>query len=352
LKKTICVGAGLVALDVILNGSPATLPKLSAGGSCGNVLAILAFLNWDSYPIARLANNRAGDEIVKDLERWNIHLDHLHRNGDGRTPIIIHRIKRDKKGMPVHRFEFRDPETGSWLPQLKPITKNIASEVLQGSLRPDVFYFDRLNPGTFELAKNLKSQGTIIVFEPSSIKDKDQFEQFLEVTDILKYSHQRLPEYRTYYRSPRCFLEIETRGNEGLLYRSENHIDPKSWHVVSGFTLEKMLDTAGAGDWCTAGIVHQLCGGGQKEFFNATAERLNKALCFGSVLGAMNCVYDGARGLMYHYSRERLLSEVERFIANKGIDVNRMPKTPRIDISIQLNFSDLYKITRVSANLV
>ncbi len=344
-KKSICLGAGLVALDVILNGSPATLPKLSAGGSCGNILAILAFFSWDSYPIARLANNRAGDELLKDLARWHIHTDHLHRNDDGRTPIIIHRIKRDKSGKPIHRFEFRDPETGSWLPQLKPITKNVATEVLQKNLNPDVFYFDRLNPGTLEIAKSLKANGTIIFFEPSSIKDRDQFEQFLEVADIVKYSHERVPDYKTLFRSPRCFLEVETRGKEGLLFRSRNQADPSQWHTIPGFDLGEIQDAAGAGDWCTAGIIHLLAAGGQQQLFKSGVKRLHRALQFGSALGAMNCFYDGARGLMYHYIREKLLLDVERFIANKNIDAKELVKSPIIDISTQLKFSDLYKMT-------
>lgn len=334
-----------MALDVILNGSPATLPKLSAGGSCGNVLSILAFLGWDSYPIARLANNRAGVELVKDLERWHIHTDHLFQNDDGRTPIIIHRIKRDKNDNPIHRFEFRDPETGSWLPQLKPITKNLAAEVLLGKVSPEVFYFDRLNPGTFELAQGLKSQGTIICFEPSSIKDRDQFEQFLGITDILKYSHERLPDYKGLFRSSRCFLEIETRGKDGLLYRSKNNSDPNHWHPISGFLLEEIQDAAGAGDWCTAGIIHMLCAGGREELYKSGVKLQNKALQFGSALGAMNCFYDGARGLMYHYTTEKLLTEVHRFIVNNKIDPKTMVKSPRIDISTQLKFSDLYKVT-------
>lgn len=172
LKKPVCFGAGLVALDVILNGSPATLPKLSAGGSCGNVLAILAYLGWMSSPIARLSNDRAGFELIRDLERWHIDTTHLSQDETGRTPIIIHRIKRDKFGEPVHRFEFRDPETGSWLPQFRAITKNVALEVLQKNTVPRVFYFDRPNPATFELARNLRKQGSIICFEPSSIKNK------------------------------------------------------------------------------------------------------------------------------------------------------------------------------------
>lgn len=129
------------------------MPKLSAGGSCGNVLSVLGFLGWNSYPIARLANNRAGDELVKDLKRWHIHTDHLHLNEDGRTPIIIHRIKRDKQDKPIHRFEFKDPETGAWLPQLKPITKNVAAEVLEEMLAQKYFILTDLIPALLNLRK-------------------------------------------------------------------------------------------------------------------------------------------------------------------------------------------------------
>lgn len=343
-KKPICFGAGLVALDVILNGSPSTLPKLSAGGSCGNVLSILAYLGWNSYPIARLSNNRAGKELVRDLERWHIHTDHLYQNGEGSTPIIIHRIKRDRLGKPIHRFEFKDPETGSWLPQFKPITKQVAAEVLQGGATPNVFYFDRLNPGTFELAQKLRESGTIICFEPSSMKDRSLFEKFLSITDILKYSHERLPDYKVHFKSSQCSLEIETRGKEGLSFRSKNYSNTYEWHNVPGFELGEIVDGAGAGDWCTSGILHQICSGGRDALLKTGIKKLRKALLFGSALGAMNCYYDGARGLMYHYTLQKLTNEVDRFILNGGLDKEAMILQPRIDISTRLKFSDLYKV--------
>lgn len=345
MKKPVCFGAGLVALDVILNGSPATLPKLSAGGSCGNVLSILAYLGWNSYPIARLANNRAGKELVRDLKRWHIHTDHLFRNVEGSTPIIIHRIKRDKSGKPIHRFEFKDPETGYWLPQFKPITKQVAADILERGANPQVFYFDRLNPGTFQLAQKLREEGAVICFEPSSMKDKVLFEKFLSITDILKYSHERLPDYKMHYKSPKCFLEIETRGKEGLLFRCKNNSDSNHWHNVPGFELSEIIDGAGAGDWCTSGILHQLCSEGRDVLYKTGMKNLRKALLFGSALGAMNCYYDGARGLMYHYTLQKLTTEIDRFVLKGGLDRKTMVLKPRIDISTQLKFSDLYKMT-------
>src|SRR5687768_16063076 len=110
-SKEICIGTGLIALDVILNGKPETPPKFYAGGSCGNVLSVLSYLGWSSYPIARLAKNDATKEIEKDFKKWEVKTNLISKTKEGSTPIIIHRILKDKKGNPKHRFEFKDPET-------------------------------------------------------------------------------------------------------------------------------------------------------------------------------------------------------------------------------------------------
>lgn len=343
MKKPTCLGAGLVALDVILNGSPATLPKLSAGGSCGNVLSILGYLGWNSFPVARLANDQAGAELVLDLNRWHVNTRFLSINDDGITPIIIHRILKDKQGKPLHRFEFRDPETKFWLPQFKAITKNIAAEIIDKKPLPQVFYFDRMNPGTFELVNYLKQRGCVIFFEPSSIKDTKQFEKFLALTDILKYSADRIPDYKDKYASLKCFLEIETVGKDGLLYRSKKNSNPNQWKAVKGFNLNDVKDAAGAGDWCSSGIISQICIDGREGLYSCGVNQIEYALNIGQALGALNCLFDGARGLMYHYSHKQLTSMLSRFLHNRNLIGINVPTSPRIDISTNLLFSSLYK---------
>jgi len=340
-NKPICFGAGLIALDVILNGSPETLPKLSAGGSCGNVISILGYLGWNSNPVARLANNQAGAELINDLKRWGIHIENISLNGDGSTPIIIHRILKDKSGKPIHRFEFRDPETKSFLPQFKPITKSIAAEIIHQDSRPQVFYFDRMNPGTMELATHWRAQGAVIYFEPSSIKDSHEFEKFLAIADIVKFSHDRIPDFRERYPSCRCFLEIETLGTQGIVYRTKSSSAPDQWKSMKAFALPNIQDAAGAGDWFTAGIIYQLCSGGIQSLKEAGVTSIKNALGFGQMLGAFNCLYDGARGLMYYYQSKKLLSLVDQFVEQKGIDLSGVQARPRIDISTRKTFSEL-----------
>ena len=340
-NKPSCFGAGLVALDVILNGNPFTLPKLSVGGSCGNVLSILSYLGWNSYPVARLASDQAAAELIHDLNRWHVHINHISISDDGSTPIIIHRILKDKIGKPIHRFEFRDPETKAWLPQFKAITKNIASEVIGKNIQPNIFYLDRMNPGTFELAKYLKSKGTVIFFEPSSNKDEGQFEKFLSLADIVKFSHERIGDFKERYNNITCYLEIETRGKEGLVYRTKKSGNPHQWKRLAGFPVTNIQDTAGAGDWCTSGIIHSLFANDETHLSDIGVLNLEKAMRFGQALGALNCFYDGARGLMYYYEHQKLVLTAERFITEKIIDPKSLASSPKIDISSQKRFSEL-----------
>ena len=47
-------GTGLIALDMVIGPDPETPVRCWAGGTCGNVLSILAWFGWDAYPIARM----------------------------------------------------------------------------------------------------------------------------------------------------------------------------------------------------------------------------------------------------------------------------------------------------------
>jgi fructokinase len=74
LDVPICMGSGLVALDVIYEKAKNN-PKFLAGGSCGNVLTILSYFGWNSYPVARLGNDQEGNRIMEDMKRWNVKTD-------------------------------------------------------------------------------------------------------------------------------------------------------------------------------------------------------------------------------------------------------------------------------------
>jgi sugar/nucleoside kinase (ribokinase family) len=314
-NKLICSGTGLVALDVVISNDIEKPTQFYAGGSCGNVLTILSYMGWDSYPIARLSpsNNVASDLLVQDLNKWKVKETLLTFTMDGSTPIIIHRILKDKHGLSKHRFEFRNPEDGKYLPSYKPCLSKSVQDILLKGPTPNVFYFDRINRASIDLAKAYKDNGAIIFFEPSSIKDEKGFKKCLEISDIVKFSEERIPNYTSVFPTAQTSIEIQTLGEKGLKYRRKGSA---KWLEMEGYSIANVIDTAGAGDWCTAGIIRTIFSENHSLEF-VSEHQLQKALKFGQILSAINCTFEGARGLMYNMNYNELISKVENVMSVK-----------------------------------
>jgi len=212
----------------------------------------LSYLGWNTYPVSRLSNNIATELLLEDLHRWNVKDDLLTVTEEGSTPVIIHRIMTDKLGGPKHRFEFRNPEDGKHLPAYKPFLAKDVPSVLEKSKFPNVFYFDRMNRSAIDLAKFYKDNGAIVFFEPSNCKDVKAFNECLNIADVVKFSDERISDYEKQFPEAIVGLEIQTLGKSGLKFRIKGDVD---WRKVGSYYVDKVIDAAGAGDWCTAGII-------------------------------------------------------------------------------------------------
>ena len=87
-------GTGLIALDLVIGPDSEAPIRSWAGGTCGNVLSILAYLGWDAYPIARMNEDVASDRVRADMRRWKVHLDWADCAPTAHTPIIVQEIRR------------------------------------------------------------------------------------------------------------------------------------------------------------------------------------------------------------------------------------------------------------------
>jgi len=313
MTNNVCVGTGLVALDIILNDNKKTEPLITAGGSCGNVLTILSFLGWDSYPIARLDGSEATQLILEDLTKNNVNTSLISEKEDGSAPIIIHRILTDRNGNPKHRFEFRSPKTGKWFPNFKPVLNKSVSDLEPKLPLADFYYFDRLNRSSIELAKINKKNGATIFFEPSSIGNEKMFAEALEITDIIKISSDRISDYKNKYKETDVTLEIITLGAEGLDFRYKNN----EWVHSESMKIDGLIDSAGAGDWCSAGIIETLSKK-QQDIDDLNTDEILECLNYGQKLGAINCLYIGARGLMDYTDKEEL-NKLTEILSNKSV---------------------------------
>ena len=128
--------------------------------------------------------------------------------------------------------------------------------------------------------------GALIVFEPSGIGDPKLFREAWSLAHVIKYSHERLRDIADLELRQSdhagVLLEIETLGADGLRYRSRlPKAAVKGWPQVGALKPLAFKDAAGAGDWCTAGILSRLARGGLSGFHRTSSEKLQDALRMG-----------------------------------------------------------------------
>jgi sugar/nucleoside kinase (ribokinase family) len=311
--RPLAVGTGLVALDIIVSGDRPEAPNHWAGGTCGNVLTVLSYLGWQSAPVARLRDGEAATELLADLRQWGVSTEFVSLGEDGSTPVIVQWIRRTPSGEPYHTFSWRCPNCGARLPGYKPILATEAEDLSERLDSPRVFFFDRLSRGALTLARRCAELGAAVVFEPASVGNPVLFREAWELADVVKYSHERLQDLPAELEArtgPR--LQIETLGRDGLRYRLRlPRGRTRGWQRLDAVPALRLQDTAGAGDWCTAGLIHKLFPGGSRALEAAEDSIVRDALRYGQALAAWTCGFDGPRGGMYQVNK----SQFERDVA-------------------------------------
>jgi sugar/nucleoside kinase (ribokinase family) len=297
-------GTGLFALDVIvrLDGSKAA-PSL--GGSAGNVLSILGALGWGAAPVGVLGDDFAGHTIRRDFEHVGADMRLLRRSLARCTPVIFqHQLDRQAaEDEATHRFAFACPDCGGrrrphW--DDDPEFLDVRADLPAAS----VFYLDRPTRLGVAVAEQYASHGAVVVFEPSAVGDDENlFVRAARAAHIVKYSDERLGDLGAYNLRPDG-IEIQTRGSHGLRFRSGT--GGRSWTYLPAFRLPFIHDTAGAGDWCTAGMLYELFGAAA-DARTIDCEAIQHALAFGQVLSTLNCMTEGARGLLATWSPDQIV---------------------------------------------
>jgi sugar/nucleoside kinase (ribokinase family) len=302
--KSIVIGTGLVALDVVIADNVTTDPILCAGGTCGNVLTALAFLGWQSYPIARLRSDAASKRVLEDLKAWGVMLDFVSLSDCGSTPVVVQHIRKNRAGERSHSFSRKCPACGAWLPWYKAVRAATVPHLSTRLPKADVFYFDRTSRGAVSLAQNARKDGAIVVFEPSSESDPALLSDALAAAHIVKVASDQLSGNEMLLSARTPVLLIETQGSRGLRFACKPSSGRRVWTTLPAFRVDGVRDSAGAGDWCTAGIISSLGLLGPEMLAKATLEDFQTALIRGQAMAAWTCRYDGARGGMYASSKD------------------------------------------------
>jgi sugar/nucleoside kinase (ribokinase family) len=319
------VGAGLIALDVVLTESGDWL--MAAGGTCGNVMAIMSHLGWIAKPISRLGCDRAAGVVRDDLSLWGVDLSLFSVQPVKKTPVIVERIRRDANGVPFHTFSFYCPACNRRFPGFQPLPLKSLAPVLESLGRCEVVFIDRVSPSAVELARMGADRGAVVIFEPPRSSGDKHFQSLLSLATIVKYSHDRIDQLDL-PKSAEVFIEIQTLGRGGVRFRTQHDSFSRGWHHLQAERVEDIVDSSGCGDWFTAGLIASLCSKGRNAAYKSKKEDILEAFVVAQALAAWNCKFAGARGGMYSPK----LAQIRSIFKNEHSRVRLTGKTPKLDV--------------------
>ena len=323
-------GAGLLALDVIISDSDRTDALTFAGGTCANVLSILSFLRWTATPIGFIGDDPAGRRVLADLATAGVQAAHLIQHAEWSTPVFIQTLERTQDGPAKHSFTNATscPHCGH------PVAENVPHSMIGTTPirrftepeRIDVFFMDRLSDDILSLAESARQKGALIFYEPSAKADAHCWQDAFDLVDIVKYSADRfavedLQPFIT--RKTRNLWEVQTEGAKGLRYRRHGSHPTSStrWITSAAIPAARVIDTCGAGDWCSAGLIHGLLTFTRKR----ESGSFGRAVQFGQLLAAWACAFVGARGAMYCNDRQSTWAAIKSVVDSRQMDLSRMP---------------------------
>lgn len=272
------LSVGYLVLDVI---TTTHVVGRNAGGTAGNVAANLAWLGQRAGLLARIGNDAAGELLRNDLSGAGVDTSHVHRSADVETPILIQRLTESGP-----QYLFSCPVCNYKFASHRPATREQAEEA--AALSPRILFVDRASKASLDLMVRVKRQGGIVMFEPNGPGRRGLTAEAIGLADILKVSEDRVASLESLLSStPNQQVQVRTRGAKGLEFR----IGHGAWHARRARPV-RVSDSAGAGDWVTAGLLAYLT-----ENPRLTHRNISDGLSLGQSLAALSCAFVGARGM-------------------------------------------------------
>jgi len=276
------VCAGYMPLDLVHYGERTWR---RAGGTSGNVAAILAFFGWDASLAGRVGDDLAGEELIHDLSGVGVDTSLIDRDSGAQTNLLVHRIIPQG-----HSYAYSCPECEQKLPRSRPLTLERVERIIETRPTPDVFFFDRVNHATIALAEHYAPLGCTVVYEPSTPANATMLERAIAAASVVKGSVEHGPSLvDSFPRGGPRQLRVITDGARGARFR---FCSDSAWTSVGVFEVD-VTDASGAGDWTTSAMIHRLA-----ELAEPTSAEVREAIEFGHSFAALNCIVPGARGLM------------------------------------------------------
>jgi len=291
MDKTI-IGTGIFNLDTIVVREYPAWPAMrpftekdvlqEVGGTCGNVMCMLAAMGWKACPVACLDDSAEGLKITEDLKAFGCDCTYVSNTPGGGTTLLRCAHKKDADGKHVMSVRAGSPG-GSRFPKRHFLRARDEAPEFLASLKdaPAVFFFDDPAAGNRALAKGLKERGSLIYFEPSRVASNAELEA-VALSDIIKFSDENVPDVSFADAYPDKVF-VQTMGPGGVKIKEKGG----NWYVIDGVRNDAVVDAEGAGDTFTSAFINAMADG--KTVADAAREAMK--IASGSV------GYIGSKGL-------------------------------------------------------
>ena len=286
--------AGYLTLDMVVRDLAKGDYWHSAGGTCGNVSIFTSALGVQVSLLARIGKDQRAQRILRDLNDAGVDTLNLEDNPAVRTPGIVELIRGSTNG--EHRFTHRCPLCQSRLPTQSVVSKRVADSLARNIDQFHAYFFDRVTAATISLAKAAHEAGLIVMFEPPSIPRTRQAKIAAALSDIVKISRKatnKAQDWGLCSNGSTQFI-IETLGSEGTRFQQLLPGGAGEWVHLPASTPTSIRDTAGAGDWLTAGLLAELL----LARHELNEDSVTDLIKYGQKLSAVSIAYDGPNGAL------------------------------------------------------
>ena len=297
-----CVGSGIYNLDTIVvrdyPDGPAgkrfseKVVAEEVGGTCGNVMCLLAGMGFESYPQACLDDSPEGRKMAEDLARYGCDMRFVTNAPDGGTTLLRVTHKRNPDGSPKVSVRAGSPG-GSRFPRRKFLRARDQApafvDALTSEFIPEFYFFDSPAAGHRYIARELRTMGTTVYFEPSSVSTKADLE-CISLSDIIKFSEENVPD-TSFADAFNDKLFVQTLGAKGLRFK----LRAGEWKTLPSIPNDNVVDTEGAGDWTTAAIIYGIARSG-KQHSELDEDDLIPILTVAQSIASEKVSYLGSKG--------------------------------------------------------
>jgi fructokinase len=293
---------GFVALDTLVQED---VLGYTAGGTAGNVAAALSFFGWRSSVAAVVGVDEAGTRLRRDLARAGVDTRHVSARREATTPQVIHELVDHG-----HRYHFRCYDCGRRLAKSRPPSEELAATILEHEPDPDVFFFDRASRFAVTLAEAYSDRGTIVLFEPATRGRAELVARAYAAATFVKCADDSPTDVRPLLRLRDKRTFILTSGASGVRFRH----GPGSVRHLPAPSPTAVVDTAGAGDWTTAGFLQALLARDAAVRTFGEGE-IEQALEWAQATAALSVAWRGARGMARRCKADDVVRDVSRILA-------------------------------------